>query len=146
MLKASKSVSLSLSILKRPGLATSPNIETVRFMNSTVTTGSFTRFFETSSSFIYEAISSRVIPATWMFPNTGKSMSPFLFIVYPDIPWLLDVPDFVPICRDMIGRLKRSINKGSLLLTNIETLSSGRTRISSEFKTCSAVPGFKSVK
>ena len=146
MLKASKSVSLSLSILKRPGVATSPNTETVRFMNSTVTTGSFTRFFETSSSFIYEAISSRVIPATWICPNTGKSISPSLLIVYPDIPWLLDVPDVVPICLDMIGRLKRFINKGSLLLTSIEILSSGRTRISSGFKTCSAVPRFRSVK
>ena len=38
MLKASKSVSLSFSILKRPGVATSPNTETVRFINSTVTT------------------------------------------------------------------------------------------------------------
>ena len=44
------------------------------------------RFFEINSSFMHKAISSRVIPATWICPSTGKSIFPSLFIVYPDIP------------------------------------------------------------
>ena len=79
-------------------------------------------------------------------PLVGKALS---YKGYPEGGLSIDIGNFpavVPICRDMIGRLKRFINKGSLLLTCMEILSSGRIRISSGFKTCSAVPRFRSVK
>ena len=92
---------------------------------------------------MWAAISSRVMPATWTGPNTGKSMSPSLFTVYPDMPWLFEdeADETVPICRDTMGRLNRLASSGSLLLTNMEILSSGRTRISVALDTSSAVPG-----
>ena len=63
MLRASKIVTLSLSMLYRPGLFTSPSTDTVRFMYSIVTTGSFIRLLETSWSLMWTAASSLVIPA-----------------------------------------------------------------------------------
>ena len=77
-------------ILYFPGVFTSPRTEKLRFINSTVTTGSFTRFSSSFSlCFTNAAIWLRVMPATVRFPNTGKSMAPLSSSVYPEISPLL---------------------------------------------------------
>ena len=131
----------------RPGLLTSPNTKTLRFINSTVTTGSFIRFSLISRSLMYPASSERVIPATRIFPKTGNSIYPWESTVYTDISWLeFCAPDANPARKEAIGKLNKLANWGSLLLTTIESLSSGRNVIWVDAINCSDIPGLRSWK